>query len=145
LANFREFEAVPSILGEPADNYIQIKARERNDQEIVDNITKYCYVLGNPREGYSGIFNNLTPNKTLTLTYQRFPTGLATLTDICELPDPTFVTSKVESYVLQSRGDERFPFVNTVAEQKLVNMVGRESKRPEGGINETPKPVSPLG
>lgn len=142
LTNFREFEEIPTILGEPEDQYPQIKPKDRVRYQATD---RYCYVLGNPSEGYHAVFNNLTPNKTLSLTYQRYPSGMATLTDICELPDPTFVVKTVESYVLYSRGDERFPTANSMKEQLLQNMVGREMKMPGGGINMTPRPYNPLG
>ncbi len=142
LGNFREFEEVPTILGEPTDQYPEIKPRDRVNYNASD---RYCYVLGNPREGYHAIFNYLTPNKTLSLTYQRYPSGMATLTDKCELPDATYVTRKVESYVLYSRGDERFPTAESRAEQVLLNMTGRSAKTPGGGINQTPKVYNAIG
>lgn len=139
--NFREFEGVPTILGDPDDQYPQIKPKDRVYQQPSD---KYCYVLGNPQEGYFAIFNNLSPNKTLALTMQRFPSGMATLTDVCELSDATYVTRKIESYVLYSRGDERFPTANANAEKVLQNMVSREGKLPGGGINKAPRVYNPL-
>lgn len=138
---FREFEEIPTIIGDPNDQYPEIKPGKRVDRQPKD---RYCYVLGNPQEGYHVIFNNLTPNKTLALTVQRYPTGLATLTSVCELPDPTFVTRKIEEYVLYSRGDERFPQARAGAQQILANMVGREAKTPGGGINQTNRPYNPL-
>lgn len=133
-AGFREFEEKPYIAGDPNDNYEQIKTRDRGRQDDGD---KYFYLLGNPAEGYHAIFRNLTLDKTLTMTTQRFPSGLLTLTDVCELPDPQYVVAKIESYVLQSRGDERFPFVDSTANTKLLNMTGREMKTPGGGTNRT--------
>lgn len=140
--NFREFESIPTIMGDPNDQYPEIKPRDRIKMGQSD---KYCYVLGNPQEGYFGIFNNLSPNKTLALTMQRYPSGMATLTDVCELPDATYVTRKIESYVLYSRGDERFPTANTNAEKVLQNMSSREGKLSAGGINRIPRTYNPLG
>jgi len=131
---FREFEETPYIAGDPNDKYEQIEPKDRGRQDDGD---KYFYLLGNPAEGYNAIFRNLTLDKNLTMTFQRFPSGLLTLTDVCELPDPQYVVSKVESYVLQSRGDERFPFVDATANTKLLNMTGREMKTPGGGTNRT--------
>jgi len=83
---------------------------------------KYCYVLGNPSSGYTAVFNNLvSANCTLSITYQRYPSGFATLTDVCELPDPEYVVCKIESLVLQSRRDERFPLKEAETERKLRN------------------------
>jgi hypothetical protein len=59
---------------------------------------------------------------------------MATLTDKCELSDPSFVTSKIESYVLYSRSDERFPTAEARAESQLANMVSKDMKMPGGGL-----------
>lgn len=133
--NFREFQVNPmlSVTG-GWDEFEEIEAEEKFNMSDSD---KYCYVLGNPQEGYNAIFHGLTAGCTLSIIYQRFPTGLLTLTDKCELPDPTFVTRKIESYVLYSRTDERFPIANALAEQKLLNMSGREMKGAGGQSRDT--------
>jgi hypothetical protein len=113
-------------------DYPEIRPDERYGKESTD---KYCYVLGNPSEGYTAVFNNLESTATLSITYQRYPSGFATLTDICELSDPQYVVNKIESLVLQSRRDERFPVKDAETERRLLNMVGRESKPPTGGTN----------
>jgi hypothetical protein len=132
---FREFQTAPRLMDSSLDwvIYEEIKADDRYGKVSTD---KYCYILGNPATGYNAIFNNLTANCTLSITYQRYPSGFATLTNICELSDPTYVVSKIESLVLQSRRDERFPTKDAEAERKLRNMVGRESKTPGGGTNQ---------
>lgn len=134
-SNFREFMVAPQQLNgsNTYEPYMQIDPLQIFDKEVSD---KYCYVLGNPSSGYTAVFNNLTIGQPLTIVYQRYPSGLATLTDICELPDPQYVVEKVKSYVLQSRRDERFPQVDAKAEQKLKNMVGRAQKTPSGGNNQ---------
>lgn len=135
-SGFREFMGMPHVLDTNGQwvEYPEILPTEIYNKESTD---KYCYVLGNPREGYTAIFNNLTANCTLSIVYQRFPSGLLTLSDVCELPDPQYVTAKIESYVLQSRRDERFPIKDAEAERKLRNMMGRESKVVPGGNNQT--------
>jgi len=134
-SNFREFMVAPQLLDSSGKwvPYEQIDPMEIYNKQSSD---KYCYVLGNPASGYTAIFNNLTANSTLSIVYQRYPSGLATLTDVCELSDPQYVVEKVKSYVLQSRRDERFPQVDAMAEQKLKNMVGRSQKLPQGGSNQ---------
>ena len=133
-SGFREFMTAPRLLDSSMAwiEYPEIRPDERYGKEETD---KYCYVLGNPSSGYKAIFNNLTANCSLSVTYQRYPSGFATLTDICELSDPQYVVNKIESLVLQSRRDERFPTKDAEAERKLRNMIGRESKPPTGGTN----------
>lgn len=135
--NFREFMTAPK---QPTDSgkwndFPEIRPVDRFSKENTD---KYCYVTGNPMEGYIVTFNNLEANITLSMDFQRYPSGLATLTDICELPDDSYVTEKVKSYVLQARTDERFPQVEASSQLKLKNMIGRKSKPPGGGPNFTP-------
>lgn len=133
-SGFREFMTAPRLLTATGwDTYEQIDITDIYSKESTD---KYCYVLGNPSDGYTAVFNGLTANCTLSVLYQRYPSGFATLTDICELTDPQYVVSKIESLVLQSRRDERFPTKEAEAERRLRNMVGRESKRPSGGTNQ---------
>lgn len=98
---------------------------------------RYCYVMGNPAAGYNLIFNNIEVSDQLSFVYQRYPSGLLTLTDVCELSDPQVVVRGVESYVLYSRGDERFPVADQRAEQQLANMMGREMKGTTGNGRST--------
>ena len=132
-AGFRELEERPAqATGGGWSFFDVIKPYERYQKESGD---KYCYVLGNPAAGYTVVFNGLEANVTVSFDYQRFPSGFATLTDICELPDPLYVTSKTESYVLQSRSDDRFPIKDSEAQRRLANMTSRSGKDPAGGVN----------
>jgi hypothetical protein len=135
---FREFKINPKqLVGGTWVDFPEIDPHERYNKGSSD---KYCYVLGNPRIGYTTVFNNLEANCTLSFTYQAFPSGFATLSDICELPDPSYVVAKTESYVLQARGDEKFPYVDAIADRKLKNLVSRDMKSPGGQYR-----VSPAG
>ena len=93
--------------------------------------------MGDPVEGYNLILNSPLSGATLSVIYQRFPSGLLTLTAVCELSDPQYVSRKVESYVLYSRNDERFPIAEQRAEQSLANMMGREMKGAGGQGRDT--------
>jgi len=139
-SDWREFQNVPRIYnGGVWHEYTEIKPENKYDQGEAD---EYCYVLGTPGD-YTAVINQPLDG-TFSSVYQRFPSGFATLTDKCELPDPTYVITKVEAYVLEGRGDERFPQLIAQSEQKLVNMIGRGSKTPGGGVNTTPIPRNPL-
>lgn len=125
--NFREFETSPQQLNSDGSwtRFDQIGQDEIYDKDTAD---KYCVLLGNASGGFTAVFNGLTANATVSINYQRFPSGMATLTDICELSDPQYVVAKVESYVLQGRSDDRFPIVEADAQRRLQNMLGRGSK-----------------
>ncbi len=130
-SGFRELENRPAQNnGGEWDFFDVIKPYERYDRGTDD---KYCYVLGNPAAGYTTVFNGLTANATVSFDFQRFPSGFATLSDLCELPDPQYVVTKTESYVLQSRSDDRFPSKDAEAQRRLANMLGRSGKDPSGG------------
>jgi hypothetical protein len=130
--NFRELE------GKPKDTYgnfyPELPASERVYQETSD---KYSYLEGNQTRGYVLTLNGLSSLATLSLTYQRHPSNMATLTDVCEVPDDQFVVQKIISMVLQSRSDERFPQVEANAQRLLGNMIGRNMVTSPGGDNKT--------
>ncbi len=136
-SNFREFITAPQVdIGSGTfSGYIQIEPLERYSKQPND---RYCYVLGNPSEGYTAVFNALAANATLYMDFQRFPSGFATLTDVCELDDDTYIVEQVKSYVLQARSDDRFPVVEDKAMAILEDMKGRQDRTPQGGINKTP-------
>ncbi len=138
--DWREFQETPRIQnGGVWHEYEEIKPENKYAKGAGDS---YCYVLGTPND-YTLIVNQPLEG-TLSMVYQRFPSGLATLTDRCELPNPNYVVTKLEAYVLEARGDERFPLMKNEAEKLLLNMAGREMKTPGGGKNTTPIPRNPL-
>jgi hypothetical protein len=135
-SNFRELVEAPAVIENGIYiDYEQIRPEELYTKNSSDN---YCYLLGAPGD-YTLVFNNVTANATVSLQYQRYPSGMATLTDICELPDPEYVKMKLVSYVLQSRSDERFPAVEAEANSRLNNMIGRSMLQPTGGVKRIPR------
>jgi len=130
--NFKEFENIPK--DENNNFYPEIRPADRTEKSTTD---KYCYVQGNEAQGYITTFNGLPELSEVSLTYQRHPSNMATLTDICEVPDDLFVVQKVISLVLQSRSDERFPNVEADSQRRLANMIGRNMITTPGGNNTT--------
>lgn len=96
----------------------------------------YSYIHGNYAEGNTLVINGL-PDSGATISYewQRFPSNMATLSSVCEVPDAGFVKTKVISYILQSRLDERFPTVEAEAQRLLGNMIGKEQVIVPGGYS----------
>ena len=134
-SNFRETMENPQLFSN--NEWITFTVVEVEEKYGLGTTEYYSYVLGNPSGGYNLILNNPIADATLSVIYQRFPSGLLTLTDVCELSDPQFVTRKIESYVLYSRNDERFPIADQRAEQQLANMMGREMKASSGQSGDT--------
>lgn len=135
-ADFRGFQEWPHIsTGGSWQSYEPIEVEKKYDR-TGDYV---CWVLGNPAEGYNVVFNNIIASNTLSIIYQRFPSGLLTLTDVCELSDPQYITRKIESYVLYSRNDERMQIAEARAQQTLSNMMGRGMKSSSGLGNATTK------
>lgn len=135
-SNFRELQQDPRLLiGGSWESWPEIEAEEKYNHSTSE---RYCYVMGNPSSGYNLIFNSPEASATLSVIYQRYPSGMNTLTDICELSDPTYVTRKIESYVLYARGDDKFEIAESRAQTSLLNMAGREMKGAGGQGRDTP-------
>lgn len=133
IPNFKELLAPPQeFLSEGNYRpYPQIRPEDRFSKSPSDY---YCYILGNEAAGFSINFNNIGVGATISIPYQRHPSNMATLSDVCEVPDDQFVKTKVISYVLQSRSDERFPIVEAEAQRLLGNMIGRSQIEVPGGV-----------
>lgn len=126
--DFRELEGFPKFMYGGVKTDIPVYKPDFTNSEPFSS-----YVLGNPAVGYSLILSGIS-GATISVGYQRYPTGFTTLTSVCELPDPEYVKQKVISYVLQSRNDDRFMVADSDAQNRLANMVGRESYI-HGGTN----------
>ena len=126
--NFKELETIPVDVNN--NRYTEILPKDRIYKDSSD---KYCYVTGNEAQGFTLTINGLPSLASLSAVYQRNPSNMATLSDICEVPDDTYVVQKVISLVLQSRSDERFPIVEADAQRRLANMIGREMVQTPGG------------
>lgn len=116
--------------------YPEIRPEDRYSK---DSSEKYCYIMGSQSTGFFLYPNGLATNATLSIPYVRSPSAMATLTDVCEVPDPNFVTQRIISYVLQARNDERFPIVMSEGNRLLRNMVSAEQLALPGGSYSTPK------
>jgi len=135
--DFAELEAAPQQLENGV--WIEFPEIKPKDRYGYGDSDKYCYLLGDKAKGFTAVFNYLTASATLSIPYQAQPSVMATLADTCIVPDPDFVKTKVISYVLQSRSDDRFPTVDAEANRLLANMYGKQMKTPAGGINKMPR------
>ena len=134
--DFKEPQENPRLL-DSTGNWQEYEIIEAEQKYQYVSTDRYAYVMGDPAGGYNLIFNNLITNATLSFIYQRYPSGLLTLADKCELSDPQYVARKTEAYVLYSRSDDRFPIAEEKAETALANMMGREMKGSVPGAKST--------
>jgi hypothetical protein len=131
-SNFRELTGVPRV---NTTEYPEIQPEERHQYGTGD---RYCYILGG-LSNYHLIVNGISDSETISIDYQRYPSNFATLSSICEVPDPTFVRLKVQALILQSRLDARFQTVDAEAQRILQNMIGREMNLRPGGSQSIPR------
>ena len=134
--DFAEFESAPQLLENTA--WYEYPVVKFKDVRGMGDNDRYCYLMGDKAVGFTAVFNYLTSTATLSISYQAQPSLMATLADTCVVPDSEFVKTKIISYVLQSRSDDRFPTVNAEANRLLQNMIGR-SMVPHGQINRMPR------
>lgn len=135
-SNFKELTQNPrQYINGAWVEYQEIDPKEKYNKSSGD---RYCYILGNPGSNYVVYFNGMSTTDTVDIPYQAYPSGMATFSDKCELSDPEYVVAKTEALVLQARGDDRFPYIDAVAERKLRNLVGRGSKSPGGQYRVAP-------
>lgn len=134
-SNFREMQGDPQLyLSSGWQEWPVIELEEKYEKGLTE---RYCYVMGDPASGYNLIFNAIEPADQLSIVYQRYPSGLATLTDKCELADPQYVVRKIESYVLYSRSDDRFQEAERRSEIALAGITGRDMKDSSGQGRDT--------
>lgn len=142
-SDFRELMLNPKALTS-AGGWIDFPEIDIEDKYTATG--NYCYITGNPQSGYTATFSALASGMSLSLIYQRYPVGMQSLSAVCELSDPSYVTRKIESYVLYSRGDDRFQTAESRANAALLNMTGRKMKGPGGQYKSTRSGfVNPLG
>lgn len=141
--DFREPEEALYVLDN--SGWVEFPIIEPREIFQKDPSDQYAYITGNRATGHVLTINNLASYTTLSMVYQKYPTGFATLSDVCELADENYVTRKIEAYVLESRSDDRFTLVDADANRRLANMLSRSNKKPSGTGNRTSKNfVNPL-
>lgn len=134
--DFREPMGNPRIyIGSGWEEWELIEAEHKYER---GSNSRYCYVLGNPRDGFNLIFNQIVSSDQMSFIYQRYPSGFSTLTDVCEFTDPMLIPLKIESYILYSRSDERLALSEQRFQQQLSNYIGRSSKGSVAGARKTP-------
>lgn len=142
--DFRELQRNPCSL-DSSGAWIEYPEIEVEERYRVSSNSRYSYVLGNPKDGYYLYLNDFNGG-TVSVIYQKYPSGFATLTDKCELSSSSYVVHKVVYYVLFARGDDKFPLAKTEAEKAVLNMVSRRGMTTGGQGKTVPiTTTNPLG
>lgn len=132
--NHREFLQAPQV--QTGTSTWREYPEEQLEAIYVKNESDYyCYVTGNPATGYYAKFNNLASGASLSITHLIYPSGMATLADKCEVPDPEFVLFDSTANIL-GPSSPRFTEMRTLANESLRNMLSRQAIITPGGKNQ---------
>ena len=97
---------------------------------------EFVYIQGDRTNGYNLVAPKGFPSgASLTLEYQKMPTSLATLSDQPIMASPNFLIQRGIAYVLESRGDTRFPTAKADSERIIANLVEHQNNLRIGGGN----------
>lgn len=97
----------------------------------------YSYMVGDSARGRKLIVNpGLASGASVYIDYLSAPSSLATLADIAQCPNPEYVVQRTIAYVLESRGDPRFPQVKADADRVLAGMIEDQNAPSPAEINQ---------
>lgn len=108
----------------------------RTDEWLTDT-TKYTFYLsGNYVEGYKlNIPKCLENGSIINLKYKAKPSTLSGLTAQPVLSNPNYLVQRTIAYVLESRGDTRFPTAKADAERLMAMMLESQNTATINGRN----------
>lgn len=94
-----------------SDNFVNVFVNDRD--------TKVMYIHS----------ATLSSGASVQFTYWKSPASLTTVTDVIEVPDPTFVVQRALYYLYKSRGDALFPEAKVESDKILARMIENENSR----------------
>ena len=111
---------------------------EMADRRSYTTSDKYCYIEGNAASGY---FMRLTKpieaGSSVIFDYTIKPVELGSVGQTPLIDDPQFLVQRGIAYVLEARGDSRFPQAKADAEKLLGRMVENENAKYSGAKENT--------
>lgn len=124
--------------------YAMIKESDKWTYSPSDQV---FFVSGNRSIGYTLLVpRGLTSGATCELKYQSHPTSLATLTAVPVMSNPNYLVQRGIAFVLESRGDTRFPTAKADADRILASMIEHQNViRSGGGATHVPNYYSRRG
>lgn len=130
-ANFKKLMSPVVDVTISGDNkYVEIPASDRF-KTLHD---RWVVVGGNESTGKYMLIAGMPSGASLVFDYQRYPSALATLVDVAEIPQPAYLVKRTLAHILESRSDTRFPDMQAQADRVLESMIEEEDV-PSGGAN----------
>lgn len=133
--SFMKFQS-PLVLHDTNTDYefTQIDSRDLSKYSATDYV---FYIQGNKQSGYAAMVpQGFASGASVTTRLQVFPSSLATLTHIPAISNPQYLVQRGIAYVLEGRGDSRFPTAKADADRILANSIEQQNAiRSGAGIN----------
>jgi hypothetical protein len=99
----------------------------------------YCYLSGDGASGYTlNIPHGLSSGCSAVMDIQSFPTSLLSLCSVVPMKSGDYVTQRIISLVLESRGDDRFQIAKRDSDNKLYQMAEERNAKNIGHNNQIP-------
>lgn len=129
--NFMKFQQ-PIVLHNSGVNY-EYKQIDGRDLPKYNETDYVYYVEGNRQAGYTAIVPmGFASGASVTTRIQVFPSSLATLTHIPAMNNPNYLVQRGIAFVLEGRGDSRFPVAKADADRILANMIEHQNSLKSG-------------
>jgi len=141
-ADFKKLAGFPLIIESSSDSgteYAQIDPQERERYGITD---KFCYVLGNPSDGYSLILHPGSLSSGASIYYNYWSAGatLASPADVSMCPDPEYLVVESIAQLWEAREDPRYPEMKSEADRRLAQMLENDAVKGFGYDNRAEVP-----
>lgn len=136
--NFRKpMSALYYYENDPPTEY---KLVPRHERFTIDPTEEFAYIDGNTSDGFALVVpKGLPSGASMAMDIQVYPSALVTLADMPVLEDAEYLVDRGISYVLEARGDSRFPLMKAEADRKLATLIERENAKNIGMDNQIPQ------
>ncbi len=122
--DFKKLDGYPKIVSDGSTTYDFIMVDPSNNHRYVDS-DKYVNILQNKVMYIHA--GTLASGASVQFTYYASHATLSGVSDLVEMPDPTFLVQRSLYYLLKSREDGRFPEAKTESDRILARMIENEN------------------
>ena len=140
--NFKKMAEYPVYYDGTNSTGVQYPEIQPNQTGLQESTDKYYYILGNPGNGFTAIWNpgTLVSGASIAISYYKQPTELSAITDVTECPNPEFIIDRAMAYIFEARSDARFQEMEAKAREKLLQMVDNENVKSAAYLNDIKTP-----